>query len=113
MYRPLSCLFLLAALSLSITGCRSKEVQFADSLYGIEMQSMMNTCIEMQTNGLLPGVEAGMDASLEFMSDEIEFSNRNDISYPLQLKCIVVKYGQGHFFQFIKQSSNSKWKLSQ
>ncbi len=107
-------LFLLAALSLSITGCTTMETtQFENSPYGAEVQSVINTCMDMQKKGLLPGINAGEDKSMKFESDGIDFTKRNEVAYPLRLNCNVIKHGQRHSFSFVKQSSASKWKLSQ
>ncbi len=60
-----------------------------------------------------PEIDAGEDTPFELKSEGVEFSKRNDITYPLQLNCIIVRDGQEYSFPFIKQSSNSEWKLSQ
>ncbi len=110
MKRSLSHSFLLAALSLSITGCAGI---FKNSPMGIEVGSMGHTCLDMKKNGLLPGIDAGEDTPFELKSESVAFSERNDVTYPLQLNCILVKDSQEYSFPFIKQSSNSEWKLSQ
>jgi len=106
-------LFLLCAASLGITGCSLVETQFANSPYGSEIESMMKTCMVMKENGLLPGLDAGEDKSLELTSDGIDFSERNTVNYPIQLNCVVISHDQERSFPFTKQSSNSEWKLSE
>ncbi len=110
MKRSLNCFFLLAALLLNITGCGTI---FTNSPMGIEVSSMGQTCLDMKENGLLPGIDAGVDTPFELKTEGVEFSKRNDVTYPLQLNCIIVIDGQEDSFPFIKQSSNSEWKLSQ
>ncbi len=102
------------AFSLNITGCASLFTNsFKNSPMGIEVGSMGHTCLEMKRNGLLPGIDSGEDTPFALKSESVAFSERNDVTYPLQLNCIVVKDGQEYSFPFIKQSSNSEWKLSQ
>lgn len=86
--------------------------QFSSSSYGIEMQSMVKICMNMQKNGLLPGIGSGKNKSIKFTSDEIDFSKRNDTTYPLRLNCIITQQNQKHYFPFVKHAKNSRWKLS-
>ncbi len=109
MKKLLNCFFLMAV-SLNITGCAGI---FKNSPMGIEVGSMGHTCLEMKKNGLLPGIGSGEDTPFELKSESVAFSERNDVTYPLQLNCILVKDSQEYSFPFIKQSSNSEWKLSQ
>ncbi len=66
----------------------------------------------MKNNGLLPGIDVGEDTPFKLKIEGIEHSKRNDVTYPFQLNCTVVKDGQEYPFPFIKQSSNSEWRLS-
>ncbi len=113
MKRSLSCTFFLTVLSLDIAGCAVMESKFASSPYGIEVKSMVHACLEMKENGLLPGIDAGEDTPFELKNEGVEFSKRNDVTYPLLLNCILVKDDQEYSFPFMKQSPNSKWNLSQ
>ncbi len=110
MKKSLSGFFLLATFSLTITGCAGT---FKNSPMGIEAGSMLDICVEMKKNGLLPGIDSDEDTHFELKIEGMAFSKRNDVTYPLQLDCILVKDSQEQSFPFIKQSSNSEWKLSQ
>ena len=105
-------MLLLTALLLLTTGCSSIETQFANSPYGLETKSMVDTCMEKQKKGLLSGVNPGESKSIEFSSEGVNFSDRDNVTYPLQLNCIVIKQDKKHSFSFIKESKHSQWELS-
>ncbi len=110
MKKALTGFFLLVAFSLNIAGCAGI---FKNSPMGIEVESMGHTCLEMKKNGLLPGIDSGEDSHFKLKTEGVAFSKRNDVTYPLQLNCILVEDSQEQSFPFVKQSSNSEWKLSQ
>ncbi|MCP3663875.1 MAG: hypothetical protein GY696_15515 [Gammaproteobacteria bacterium] len=86
---------------------------FEHSPAGVEAWNMGEACLDMKKRGLLPGVAAGEESHGTLTSEKTEFSKRNNVSYPFRLKCIIVQDGQEYTFPFIKQSSDSEWKLSQ
>ncbi|MCP4993734.1 MAG: hypothetical protein GY934_08100 [Gammaproteobacteria bacterium] len=103
-------LLLLAISTLSLSGC---AYMFEHSPAGVEVRSMGEACLDMKKRGLLPGVAAGEESHGTLSSEQIAFSKRDDVSYPFRLKCIIVQDDHEYTFPFIKQSSNSEWKLSQ
>ncbi len=102
---------ILVTFVFSITGCSIMETKFEKSPYGKELLSMLHKCMESKEDGLLPGLGAGEDKSLEFTSDEIEFSQRNNVTYPLRLSCIVIDRDRKRTFFFTKQTPTSEWTL--
>lgn len=108
--RRQSILFIILLLPI-LNACSLADSQFANSRYGNEITTMMDKCIEMQEAGLLSGVPAGQIASIEFMSDEIDFSERDNVHYPLNLNCIVIESGQQYPFAFSKATPDAGWQL--
>ncbi len=115
----------MLAISMSVAGCASshtghydmdremeeKRMMFSKSPYGMEMKSMMNVCIAMQQNGDLPGVMGGEDKALELVVEPVDFSKKDDVSYPLQMKCMLIKDDQTQPFTFNKETMDADWML--
>jgi len=91
----------------------AEETEFAKSRYGMEMQSMVNVCMDMQRNGDLPGIRGGEDTSMEFESESVDFSKRDDVVYPLQMQCMVTKDEEMLAFTFDKKKADADWMLVQ
>jgi len=103
----------VCAVLMSVTSCNvaMKEMEFAKSRYGVEMLSMMNVCAAMQRNGNLPGIRGGADRTIEFGSEEMDFSKKDDVVYPLQMQCTVTKDGKTRAFTFNKAKAGADWML--
>ncbi|MDD9820765.1 MAG: hypothetical protein OXR07_07790 [Nitrospira sp.] len=91
----------------------AEEMEFAKSRYGVEMQSMVDVCIDMQRNGDLPGIRGGEDLTMEFGSESVDFSKKDDVVYPLQLQCMVIKDAEMLAFTFNKETVDADWTLVQ
>ncbi len=97
---------------LMAAGCDRMEKEFAESGYGMEMRSMVETCMNMSKNGDLPGIEGGEDQSLEFSSEEMDFSEKDGVSYPLRLKCMIAKgEAPALTFTFNRETADTDWAL--
>jgi len=88
-----------------------EEMEFAKSRYGVEMQSMMDVCMTMQRNGDLPGISGGEDTAIEFGSESVDFSKKDDVVYPLQMQCMVIKDEEMLAFAFNKETADADWTL--
>jgi len=93
-------------------GLAATEMQFEKSLYGDELEAMMTVCMDLQKSGGLPGL-AGGERPLEFKSDTIDFSARNEVSYPLRLNCFVHEGKKRHRFVFVKEAPAADWEFVQ
>ncbi len=104
----------LGLLLLGIVGCNSilKAMKFQNSAYGVEMQNMINVCMQNQKNGQLSGIRSGKDMSMEFFSDEVDFSSRDNTRFPMKLNCTVVQNNKEHSFPYVKESKGGKWRLN-
>jgi len=91
----------------------AEEMEFAKGRYGLEMQSMMNVCMDMQRNGDLPGIRGGEGTAMEFHSESVDFSKRDDVVYPLQMQCMVIKDNEMLAFIFNKETADADWTLVQ
>lgn len=87
------------------------EKRFEKSSYGKEMQGMMSVCTSMQTDGRLPGIGAGENRSLRFSSGAVEFSEKDNLQYPLTLDCRIKGEGPEAVFTFRKKTPGGKWVL--
>jgi len=101
------------AVLMSVTACSvaMKDMEFAKSRYGMEMLSMIKTCADMQRKGNLPGIRGGLDRTLEFEGDSIDFAKKDDVVYPLQLQCMVIKDHRTLTFTFNKETADANWTL--
>ena len=114
-------LLILSAALFAVNGCSGMAVDFENNPYEVEVAGMIETCMEMQRDGLLPGVTGGEDRSLEFMSDGvvslkadgIGFSNNDAGRYPLTLNCTVIKGNGKKIFFLSKPSPGAEWVLLQ
>lgn len=109
--RPLGNLITALAV-VTVAGCGSYEEEFSQSRYAAEMQSMMDVCMTMQKNGDLPGIAGGENRSLEFSTEQIDFSKKDEVGYPLQIKCMVSGDGQAQTFTFSRQTADADWMLA-
>jgi len=104
----------VALAAVAVAGCGPSgedayEEEFSQSRYAAEMQSMMETCMAMQRNGDLPGIAGGENRSLEFATGQIDFSKKDEVDYPLQIKCMVSGDGQARTFTFNRETPDAGW----
>jgi len=105
-------LAVVAAAGCGPSGEDAYEEEFSQSRYAAEMQSMMETCMAMQRNGDLPGIAGGENRSLEFATGQIDFSKKDEVGYPLQIKCTVSGDGQARTFTFNRETPDAGWMLA-
>lgn len=98
----------LAAVTAGMTACY--EQRFAGSVYGQELDSMVQACIQMQQDGRLPGISAG-GQNLQFSSGAINFDERDAVTYPLRLTCIVDEGRRGQF-TLERAAAGAEWTLA-
>ncbi len=102
-------LTLTLAATVGMTACY--EQRFAGSDYGKELEGMMQACIQMQQDGRLPGIAAG-GRELRFSSGGINFDERDAVSYPLRLTCIVDDGERRDEFALERAAAGAKWTLA-
>lgn len=98
----------LAAAAVGMTACY--EQRFAGSVYGQELESMVQACIQMQQDGRLPGISAG-GQNLRFSSGPINFDERDAVTYPLRLTCVVDEGRRGQF-TLERAAAGADWTLA-
>jgi len=91
-------------------GLAATAMQFEQSPYGAVLEPIMNVSMDLQQSCDLPGL-AGGERPLEFKSDEIDFSARNEVYYPLRLNCFVHEGRKKHRFAFVKEAQTADWEL--
>jgi len=102
----------VALAAVAAAGCGgSYEDEFSKSRYAAEMQGMMDVCMAMQKNGELPGIAGGENRALEFATEQIDFSEKDDVGYPLQIQCMVSGDGQAQTFTFNRETADADWML--
>lgn len=104
-------ILVLITLSAGITSCGIRGAMFANSPYGVEAMSLIMVCAKMYEDGKLPMINVDENKQLEFKSGGVQFSNRNIVTYPLELTCIAVQNDKEQTFAFVKQSQDSTWVL--
>ncbi|MCY4245914.1 MAG: hypothetical protein OXU31_06925 [Gammaproteobacteria bacterium] len=100
----------LAAVTIGMTACQYEQ-RFAGSVYGKELESMVHTCIQMQQDGRLPGIAAG-GRNLQFSSGGVNFDERDAVSYPLRVTCIVDDGGRRSEFAMERAAAGAEWTLA-
>ncbi len=78
-----------------------------------QFNSLVETCMDLQIEGKLPGVGTDLDSDAVFKSDSISVSLNDTDYYPLKSNCIIDSKNRRYTFTFIKNSKELDWVLVQ